>query len=165
MLSGRPDGLLVGLGVASIALVLWLSARMRVVDQEGHPTNLTLKATSYSVWLVWQVLKANVAMLPVVLSRRTPLPIRPQMVRVRCGADSDLARATLANSITMTPGTVSVAVEGQDILVHALNDATVKDLASGEMVRRAAIAMQTRHPEASTSPPSAGQAPGGNRDV
>lgn len=134
-LSGHFEILVLEMGVASIVLVVWLSRRMRVVDEEGMPFDAIQRALPYSFWLLGQIFKSNLAMVPIILKRRPP--ISPQVVRVPAGKAGALGLVTYANSITMTPGTVTLEVSDDELVVHALTDETAAELATGEMQRRA----------------------------
>lgn len=135
LLSGHYEPLLIGLGVASCALVVFLTRRMRVVDQEGFPIHLSAAAAlTYWPWLAWQIVLANIDVTRRVLSPR-PV-ISPTLVRVRTSQKSDVALVTYANSITLTPGTISIDVVPGEILVHALSKEGAANLEAGEMDRR-----------------------------
>ena len=77
-------------------------------------------------WLIWQIAVASAHIAYVVLHPR--MPIRPRMIRVQAKLPHALARLTLANSITLTPGTVTIDVQGDDFLVHALTEVSVQGL-------------------------------------
>jgi len=132
--SGHFTPLLLGLGLASCLLVVLISRRMRIVDREGTPLELAARAPLYAPWLVWQVFKANVDVARRILS--PSLPISPRVIRVKTSQRSDLARVIYANSITLTPGTVSLTLEGDVIEVHALTREAAEELESGKMDRR-----------------------------
>jgi multicomponent Na+:H+ antiporter subunit E len=108
--------------------------RMRVVDREGAPIEPSLRALVYLPWLLWQIAKANLDVARRILDPR--LPIDPRVIRVRASQRRDLARVIYANSITLTPGTVSIDVAGDRITVHALTREAAEGLATGEMDRR-----------------------------
>jgi len=133
LLSGHYTPLLLGLGGVSTVLVVAISLRMDVVDHEGHPLHLGLRILWYWPWLMVQVLRANVDVARRVLS--PSLPISPRMFKVRATQRTDLGRVIYANSITLTPGTVSVELEGSVILVHALTAEAAEDLREGTMNR------------------------------
>jgi len=132
--SGHFTPLLLGLGLASCLLVVLVSGRMHIVDREGAPLELAARAPLYAPWLVWQVFKANVDVARRILSPR--LPISPRVIRVKATQASDLGRVIYANSITLTPGTVSLSLEGDEIVVHALTREAAEELESGKMDRR-----------------------------
>jgi multicomponent Na+:H+ antiporter subunit E len=80
----------------------------------------------YVPWLLVEIVKANVAVTRIVLDPR--LPIEPTVVRVRPPFAGDLAVTTLANSITLTPGTITLDVDEGDLIVHSLTPVSVEDL-------------------------------------
>lgn len=135
LLSGHDEPLLLGLGVASAALVVFITHRMDVIDREGHPVHLSWRATTYWPWLLVEIAKANIDVAGRVLAPRRS--ISPTLLRIRSTQRTDLGRVIFANSITLTPGTVSVEVREGEILVHALSRDAADGLAEGEMDRRA----------------------------
>ncbi len=139
VLSGHYTPLLLGLGVASCALVVWIVHRMDLVDREGLSAQLTWRALPYWGWLAWQVAKTNVEVARIILNPK--MPISPCMVRVRASQKSELGHVVYANSITLTPGTVTVDLVDGGLKVHALTRAAADDLASGEMDRRVTAMM------------------------
>lgn len=134
LMSGHYEPLLIGLGIASCIAVVFISRRMDVVDRESVPVHLTIRSLGYWPWLTWQVILANIDVARRVLSPN--LPISPTLVRLKASQKSDLALVIYANSITLTPGTVSVEVEPGEILVHAIAREGAEDLKGGEMDRR-----------------------------
>ena len=64
------------------------------------------------------------------------IKISPTMIRVRASQQTDLGQVIYANSITLTPGTISVDVANNEILVHALSENGARDLLGGKMDRR-----------------------------
>lgn len=117
-LSGYFKPMLLILGVISIGLVLWICKRMRILDQETAPYMTVPQTLSYFVWLFQEIVKANVAVVRAVMSPN--LEVSPVLVKVPLPQKTDIARTMFANSITLTPGTVSVLMEDDHILVHAL---------------------------------------------
>jgi multicomponent Na+:H+ antiporter subunit E len=118
------------LGVLSLALTTWLAYRMRIIDGEGQPTTYLWRAPMYWAWLVWQVIRSNVAVCVCIL--RGQRSIDPQMVTVSADERlSKVAHTTLGNSITLTPGTVTVEIDDQSLLVHALSRDSAAELKSG----------------------------------
>ncbi|MEM7263175.1 MAG: Na+/H+ antiporter subunit E [Planctomycetota bacterium] len=119
--------------LVSCSLSVWLVHRMNAIDEEGQPLNV-LGLVTYAPWLAWQIVRANVDIARLVWSPR--LKIQPRVIQVPVKLKTPLARATYANSITLTPGTVTIQLENDRYLVHALTDAAAEDLLSGEMERR-----------------------------
>lgn len=135
LLSWRFDPLLVGLGLFSVLLVMYFAIRMDIADHEGYPLHLHYLALfSYWLWLQDQIVKANLDVTRRILDPK--LPISPTVVDLKATQSSVVGRVIYANSITLTPGTVSMGVEGNLIHVHALTKEAVDDLLTGEMDRR-----------------------------
>lgn len=134
LLSGFLEPLLLILGVASCALVVVITMRMDIIDREGHPIHLSWRAPGYWAWLTWEIVEANIDVARRVLD--PALPISPTMVRLEASQKSDLGLVIYANSITLTPGTISVDVEPGAILVHAIAREGAESLVEGEMDRR-----------------------------
>lgn len=124
LLSGHYTPLLLSLGVASCALVVYISLRMAVVDAEGVPLQVTGRFLLYLPWLLKEIFVANVEVAKVILHPK--LPISPRMVLFHGSQQTDLGRAIFANSITLTPGTITTGCEGQEFQVHALRAADLE---------------------------------------
>ncbi len=134
LLSGFFEPLLLGLGVLSCVIVVWIANRMDVIDHEGQPVQLGWRILAYWVWLAVEIVKANLDVARRILDPK--LPIDPVLVRVKASQASELGQVIYANSITLTPGTVSMQVGGGEILVHAIAREMAEDLEGGEMDRR-----------------------------
>ena len=134
LLSGHYTPFILALGVASCALVVTVSMRMDVSDHEGHPIHLSWRALTYMPWLMIEIIKANIDVAKLILS--PDMPITPTLLRVKASQTSDLGKVIYANSITLTPGTISVDVANGEILVHALSRDGADALVEGEMDRR-----------------------------
>ncbi len=134
LLSGHYTFFLLSLGAASVVLVLAIAMRMDVVDHEGHPVHLTFTALLYWPWLGWQIVKANIDVARRILA--PGLPISPTVVKVKASQKSEVGKVMYANSITLTPGTISMRLEGDEIEVHALTREAAEELRQGEMDRR-----------------------------
>ncbi len=134
LLSGYIEPLLLSFGVLSCCLVLLVANRMGVIDQEGYPIHLGGRIWLYWSWLGWEIIKSNVTVARCILN--PALPISPTIVRVKSTQHTDLGRVIFANSITLTPGTVSIDLENNKIQVHALTQELAEDLLSSEMDRR-----------------------------
>jgi len=136
LLSGMFEPLLLGLGVASVIVTVWIAHHMDVVDHEGHPVHMGPRALVYFPWLALEIIKSNLDVAKIILSPK--MKIQPQIFKVKASQLSDVGRTTYANSITLTPGTVTIAMEeGQgDFEIHALTDAAREGVETGEMDRR-----------------------------
>jgi multicomponent Na+:H+ antiporter subunit E len=133
-LSGHYDATLVTYGVLSCAVVVALMAHLRILDAEALPIHLGIRPFIYLPWLFKEIVLSNIAVAKVILDPR--LPIQPRILRVRVTPRSDVVQAIYANSITLTPGTVTLDVRNREFLVHALTDESAAGLLTGEMDRR-----------------------------
>lgn len=134
LLSGHYDPLLLSLGAVSCMLVAWIAYRMDVADHEGHPIHLTWRVLLYWIWLFWEIIKSNIQVARLILAPR--LAISPTVIKVKASQPDDLGHVTYANSITLTPGTVSIDVRNATIEVHAITREMAESLQTGEMDRR-----------------------------
>ena len=95
----------------------------------------------YFPWLVWQIVLANIDVAKIILS--PGLPIQPQLVSFRKNLPGPVAHLTLANSITLTPGTITIEMEGDKYLIHAINGSAAQSLApeegEGEMPQKVGV--------------------------
>ncbi|WP_267643548.1 Na+/H+ antiporter subunit E [Haloarchaeobius amylolyticus] len=134
-------------GVVSAAVVALVLGR---IATERAPTAQTLRsflrAAVFLPKLLWAVVRANLALAVVVLHPR--LPIEPSLVRIPA-PEGVFARALLANSITLTPGTVTVDIDGDELVVHTLTAASRAELLEGSLVRAVAAVTSdgSPHPE------------------
>jgi len=136
------NGLLLSFGVGSCALAVWLGLRMDVIDDEGQPIHLGWRVWLYLPWLVVEIVKANIAVARLILD--PSLPISPTTYYVRASQKSDLGKVIYANSITLTPGTVTMDMDGDKLLVHAVSVEMIADQDENEMDRRVtALEVQT----------------------
>ncbi len=131
LLSGHYTAFVMGLGVASVVLVVVVARRMDVIDHEGHPIHLSWRSIRYWPWLIREIVKANWDVAKVIVQAR--MPISPSILCVEGTQKSELGNVIYANSITLTPGTVTISLEDGEFLVHALTAEAAAGIASGEM--------------------------------
>ena len=136
-LSGHYTPLLLTIGAISAALAVLAALRMRILDPEGHPVEWAAGFLSYLPWLVIEIGKSAWRVTKIILNPR--LPISPTLTVVTAGQRTSIGIATFANSITLTPGTITVAVSGNELTVHALVREGAADLEGGEMDRRVRV--------------------------
>ena len=132
--SGHYTPLLLFFMVVSVLFVSMLCQRMDVIDGESQPLALTFTFPGYLVWLAREVIAANIAVATCVWKGNRS--IDPQVIKVTAGQKTDLGKVIYANSITLTPGTVSIDLVGSEITVHALTAESAADLLKGEMNQR-----------------------------
>ena len=137
LLSGHfGDPLLLGLGLASVIVVTFIAHRMDLADREGHPVHLSWRALIYWPWLIKEIVVANFDIAKAIL--RPSTAVAPRVIRLTASQASEIGRVIYANSITLTPGTVTIALEDDQLTVHALTRGSAEGLQSGEMDRRVA---------------------------
>jgi multicomponent Na+:H+ antiporter subunit E len=118
VLSGYFTAFLLGAGALCALAVAWVAGRMDVIDREGHPIHLGLSALTYWPWLFKEIAKSAWTVSGIILNPR--LPISPTIVKFAPGQRTVVGLVTHANSITLTPGTISVEVEPGEFVVHGL---------------------------------------------
>jgi multicomponent Na+:H+ antiporter subunit E len=118
LLSGHYEPLILAFGVFSSALVTFVAWKMDREDRYDFPLIVNPRLVLYWIWLIKEILKSNVNVARIIL---TPsLPISPIMVPFKACMKCDLARMIYANSITLTPGTITTGTEGDILRIHAL---------------------------------------------
>jgi multicomponent Na+:H+ antiporter subunit E len=132
--SDHYTALILSLGAASIIFVLFLAHRMDVVDHESHLIPLTLKFPGYWLWLMKEVIVSNISVVKHIWLGKDS--ISPTLATITASQKTDVGKVIYANSITMTPGTVTVALVNDQILVHSLSQENIDALMTGEMDRK-----------------------------
>jgi multicomponent Na+:H+ antiporter subunit E len=116
VLSGHPTPLHLAQGVLAAALVAYLNRDLELLSAS---VRCGPRFLAYIPWLIKEIVVANVQVTRIVLHPR--LPMDPAVVRFRTRLTGDLAVTTFANSITLTPGTVTIDVDEREFVVHALS--------------------------------------------
>ena len=137
LMSGHYDALLLSLGAIAVGFVVAVSARLRIIDRESVPLHLVPRMPTYAVWLLKEIVVSNLAVARRILSPR--LRIAPSVIRVPGDQPDDVGRALYANSITLTPGTITAGVDGDDFTIHALVREGADDVEAGDMNRRVTL--------------------------
>ncbi len=132
--SGHYSGLLLSMGAVSVALVTWIAHRMDVVDHESMPLQLFPRLPGYLAWLTGQIFLSNFDLIRRVW--RPGTHIEPVVGRVPLPQQSDVCRVVYANSINLTPGTLTISMEPGSLLIHTLSKEGLESLEQGDMSRR-----------------------------
>jgi multicomponent Na+:H+ antiporter subunit E len=145
LLSGKFDAFHLTLGAICCALVAYLFhdllfANVRVGDMRV----VAARFIAYIPWLIQQILLANIHVVSLVVRRR--MPIDPQVVKFKTKLETDISCVTLANSITLTPGTITMDIKDGVFYVHAVSQKVADELNAGDMEDRVAhIFMEADH--------------------
>ena len=134
LLSGYFTVLLISFGILSLAIAVGIALRMDVIDHESHPIHLTWRIPAYWLWLLIEIVKANIDVTKTILGVGDTAT--PTIINVKPSQRTELGQVIYANSITLTPGTISVELENGEIMVHALTKGSAADLSTGVMDRR-----------------------------
>ena len=138
--SGVPDWdgkhvpLTMVFGALSVAIVFAIGRRMETRNLGDPPVAFWFRQAVYGPWLLKEIVLANLHVTRVILSRDPP--IQPQLLRLTSTQRTAVGRTVYANSITLTPGTITLDLEGSELLVHALTREAADALREGEMDRR-----------------------------
>jgi len=138
ILSGNFQPLLIFFGLLSSFLVAWFFSDLLFAQPEFHFSLMVFRFCTYIPWLILEILKANFHLLYLVFHPRMKELIDPHMVVFKTNLKSQLAIVTLANSITLTPGTITVTADRDGVFrVHSI-DRESADALPGVMLEKVA---------------------------
>lgn len=132
-LSGIYDNLLIiGFGIFSSALCAWIVHHLKLLETQSQQSSLRIiSLTKYLFWLVVEIGKADWAVTKVIIAK--DMPLKQRFLKVPSPQRSDFSKMLFANSITITPGTITVETESDHFIVHALTDDAADMNALNEM--------------------------------
>jgi multicomponent Na+:H+ antiporter subunit E len=134
-----PEILIFGLFFAGLLLGFACRFMGYSIEKERRVLTLTLQVFLYVGELIVEIWKANLAAIPYIFDRiRKPAP---RIIRFRTGLRTETARVVLANSITLTPGTITVSLDRDIFTVHCL------DASLAEGIERSPLVMRLRRME------------------
>ena len=131
MLSGHTETLLIIFGILSTLLSIYLAHRMQIIDHESYPFHMSLRLLRYYVYLGKEIILANIDVIKRIL--KPGQTISPNIITLPASKRTDLSKVIYANSITLTPGTVTLDLSDDEIKVHALSKEGAADLQTGQM--------------------------------
>lgn len=132
--SGFFNGLLLSLGAVSIIFVVFMSNRLGIIDEESQPLHVSRRIVVYWLWLLKTLVKSNITVIKRIW--KGPSSINPVVARIPISQKTEMGQAIYANSITLTPGTTTLDVEDDTMIVYALSDNAIRYLMTGDMDRR-----------------------------
>lgn len=121
-------------GAGSALAVVWFSRRMDIIDNETHPIHLSSQAAKYWPWLIKEIVKSGWEVTKIILHPK--LPISPTLVRFKPTQRTAVGLVIHANSITLTPGTITIEADRNEFLVHGLTRDGAQGTVNSEMDRR-----------------------------
>ena len=138
VLSGKFDPLLLWLGGISSFFVAYYFYDLLFPAMETGYINVFFRFISYTPWLIWEIIKANFHLLYLAFHPRMKELIDPHIITFKTNLKSDIAITTLANSITLTPGTITVTADSDGVFkVHAIDRESAEAL-PGTMLKKVA---------------------------
>jgi len=116
------------------AFTLWLTVRLGLLRKDNLRLRVAARLPAYIIWLAWEIVKSNLHVARVILA--PGMPLQRQVLHLQPTQHSALGIAVYANSITLTPGTLTLDADDGILAVHALTTSVADDLRDGEMDRR-----------------------------
>ena len=143
--SGLYDPFHVILGIFSSIIVVYWTGHLFVETKKSVGLRLVqwLRFESYSLWLLWQIILANLQVFRLAFHPNVLKELNPKLVTFKTTLVGDVPRFIFVQSITLTPGTVSVQIVDDEIKVHAINDEAANGI-PGEMEDRVRYIYQNR---------------------
>lgn len=135
LLSGYfTSPLLLSLGAVSVVFTVWIALRIDRHDDERIRMKVDSRIVRYWLWLLVEIIKSNIDVAKLILSPK--LALSPRVVRVKATQPTDMGVVIYANSITLTPGTVTLEIDGDELVVHAITEGVADGLTGGDMGER-----------------------------
>lgn len=135
LMSGHYTVLVTGLGVASVLFCTMMARRINADDDEGLPIFMMARLPLYLTWLMKEIIVSNLDTARIILFGKPD----PVVFRVPATQKTAAGITTYANSITLTPGTVTMDIDDDGFVVHALDQSMADGVRSGEMDRRVTV--------------------------
>ena len=132
LMSGHYNFLIVSLGIISCVFCVYVAKRGKLIDDEGLPIFFIPRLLNYLIWLFKEILKSNLSTAKIIINGN----VEPETFTVKASQVTDVARVTYANSITLTPGTVTTKIQKGVFEVHALNSDFGNDVRTNEMDKK-----------------------------
>jgi multicomponent Na+:H+ antiporter subunit E len=134
--SGMLDAFHLVLGAISCAIVTYMTHDILFTREKFASRQIVevIRFILYIPWLLYQIILANIHVASLVLNHK--MPIDPKIIKFKSTLKKDIAKVTFANSITLTPGTITADIVDGEFIVHALSKKVADDLLSGDMEKR-----------------------------
>ena len=132
LLSGHYTFLIISLGIVSCLFCVYLTRRANILDNELLPVTFFPRIFQYIIWLIKEIIVSNIITAKVILTSSE----NPEIFVVKCSQKTPEGKTTYANSITLTPGTVTTDIKNNILEVHALTSDFGDDVRSGDMDKK-----------------------------
>ena len=129
LMSGYYTPLILSLGVISCLLCVYLTVKGKFLDNETLPVYFFPRLIQYTLWLIKEILKSNIQTAKVIIMKSE----KPELFSVKATQKTNEGKVTYANSITLTPGTVTTQIKNDIFEVHALTKDFGEDVRSSDM--------------------------------
>ena len=129
LMSGYYTPLILSLGVISCLLCVYLTIKGKFLDNETLPIYFFPRLIQYTIWLIKEILKSNITTAKVIIMKSE----EPELFSVKASQKTNEGKVTYANSITLTPGTVTTQIKNDIFEVHALTKDFGDDVRSSDM--------------------------------
>ncbi len=139
--SGQFDWFHLALGILSTAFITAISSSFFLEDRSqgvGDRIQQIIRLPVYLLWMLYQIWLSNIHILRLALSPNELPEVEPSLVRVKTNLKTDFGKWMLANSITLTPGTITIDIEGDELLIHSISQITTEGVESDDMERKIA---------------------------
>ncbi|KZX75233.1 hypothetical protein A3715_19155 [Oleiphilus sp. HI0009] len=136
LLSGFMQPLLLSFGAISVAIVLLVIKRMDVIDEQPRTIGSPLAALIYIPWLLYQIFLSSIQVTRLIWTGKTK--VSPSIAKLPVSSVPENKKVLYANSITLTPGTLSVDLDEEEVTVHALESSSIEELKQGGMADKIA---------------------------
>ena len=126
--SGELDSTHLVMGAISSLLVVWMSGDLVFTSRWGLIQLFVrpIRFFHYVLWLMWELVLANFHVFRLAVSPGGMRDVKPRIVEFETKLQSDFAKFLLANSITLTPGTITIELRGNKLFIHAISEATAE---------------------------------------
>lgn len=132
--SGFYNAMLLSFGAVSVLFVVFVAHRLDIVDEESQPLQISRRILAFWMWLLKEIVQSNIQVIKRIWLG--PKSISPVVMQLKMSQQTDMGKTIYGNSVTLTPGTVTLDIEDDVMTVYALTYDSIQYLQGGEMDRR-----------------------------
>ncbi len=134
LLSGFIEPLLLSFGVLSVAIVILVLKRMDDIDKEQQQISVSVRLIRYLPWLIGQIMSSSIQVTKLIWSK--PTTVSPTLTKIDVTGVPTNCCVLYANSITLTPGTLTIDLNDNEVSVHALQKLSIDKLKQGDIEKK-----------------------------